>query len=161
MDETDIKILKELVADARVSYNELARRVGVSVGTIVNRVQDLEKRGVIKGYSAILDAEKMGYYLAAIIEIIVSKGKLHELEKEVTKNPNVYGVYNVTGRSDVMAVARFKSKEELSEFVKSLLSSDFVDRTPNPRRPRSRERGLPVSRLGWRRIHEARHDPRA
>jgi len=129
VDEIDIKILKELVADARVSYNELARRIGVSVGTIVNRIQQLEKRGVIKGYSAILDAEKMGYYLAAIIEIIVSKGKFHELEREVAKKPNVYGVYDVTGGSDIIVVARFKSKEELSKFVKSLLSSEFVDRT--------------------------------
>jgi len=129
VDEIDIKILKELVADARVSHNELARRIGVSVGTIVNRIQDLEERGVIKGYSAILDAEKLGYDVAAIIEIIVSKGKLHELEKEVAKKPNVYGLYDVIGGSDIIAVARFKSKEELSEFVKSLLSSEFVNRT--------------------------------
>lgn len=129
VDEIDIKILKELVADARVSHNELARRIGVSVGTIVNRIQDLEERGVIKGYSTILDAEKLGYYVAAIIEIIVSKGKLHELEKEVAKKPNVYGLYDVTGESDIIAVARFKSKEELSKFVKSLLSSEFVNRT--------------------------------
>ena len=47
--------------------------------------------------------------------------------KEVAKKLNIYGVYDVTGRSDVMVVARFKSKEELSEFVKSLLSSEFVD----------------------------------
>jgi len=129
VDEIDIKIIKELVADARVSHNELARRIGVSVGTIVNRIQDLEERGVIKGYSAILDAEKLGYDVAAIIEIIVSKGKLHELEKEVAKKPNVYGLYDVIGGSDIIAVARFKSKEELSEFVKSLLSSEFVNRT--------------------------------
>jgi len=129
MDETDIKILKELVADARVSYNEIARRIRVSVGTIVSRVHNLEKEGVIKGYSAILDAEKMGYDLAAIIEIIISKGRIHELEKEVAKNPNVYGVYDVTGVSNAIALARFKSKRELSEFVKSLLSLEFVDRT--------------------------------
>jgi len=129
VDEIDIKIIKELVADARVSHNELARRIGVSVGTIVNRIQDLEERGVIKGYSAILDAEKLGYDVAAIIEIIVSKGKLHELEKEVAKKPNVYGLYDVIGGSDIIAVARFKNKEELSEFVKSLLSSEFVNRT--------------------------------
>jgi DNA-binding Lrp family transcriptional regulator len=99
------------------------------VGTTANRIQDLERREVIKGYSAILDAEKTGYSLAAITEIIISEGKLHELKEEIAKKPKVYGAYDVTGKSDVMAVAGFKSKEEPSDLVKSLLLSEFVDRT--------------------------------
>ena len=129
MDEIDISVLKQLVEDARLSYNELARRIGVAVGTVVSRIHSLERQGVIKGYSAILDPEKMGFDVTAIIEIIISKGKLLEVEEEVAKNPNVYGVYDVTGASDAIVIARFKNRQELSKFIKSLLSSDFVERT--------------------------------
>jgi len=129
MDETDLRILRELVDDARLSYNEIARRTGLSVGTVAARVRNLEKEGVIKGYGAVLDAEKMGYGLIAVIELVISKGRLREVEKEVAENPNVYGVYDVTGASDAIVIARFKSRQALSGFVKSLLASEFVDRT--------------------------------
>jgi len=129
MDETDIKILKELVNDARLSYNEIARRIGIAVGTVAARISNLEKQGVIKGYSAIVDAEKLGYDVVAVIEVTVSGGKLTEVEQEVAKNPNVYGVYDVTGPSDAVLITRFKNRRELSKFVKSLLALKFVERT--------------------------------
>jgi len=129
MDETDIKILKELVNDARLSYNEIARRIGIAVGTVAARINNLEKQGVIKGYSAIIDAEKLGYDVVAVIEVTVSGGKLTEVEQEVAKNPNVYGVYDVTGPSDAVLITRFKNRRELSKFVKSLLALKFVERT--------------------------------
>jgi DNA-binding Lrp family transcriptional regulator len=129
MDKIDIGILRELMDDARLSYNEIARRISVSVGTVAMRIRNLEKQGVIKGYSVILDAEKLGYNVNAIIDIVISKGKLRKVEEEVANNPNVYGVYDVTGASDAIVVTRFKNRQELSDFVKSLLSSDYVDRT--------------------------------
>ncbi len=129
MDKTDALILNELVNDARLSYNEIARRIGVSVGTVATRVNNLEKKGIIKGYSAILDAEKMGYDIVAIIEIVISKGKLLEVEEEISKDPNVCGVYDTTGASDAIVIARFKNRDDLSRFVKSLLSSEYVQRT--------------------------------
>lgn len=129
MDEVDLRILKELVSDARLSYREVARRTGLAVGTVAARVSNLEKEGVIKGYSAVLDAEKLGYDVVAIVEVVVSKGKLVDVEEEVAKNPNVYGVYDVTGPSDAILIARFKTRRELSKFVKALLAMEFVDRT--------------------------------
>jgi len=129
MDEVDVKILRELVNDARLSYNEIARRIGIAVGTVATRINNLEKQGVIKGYSTIVDAEKVGYDVVAVIEVTVSRGKITEVEEEVAKNPNVYAVYDVTGPSDVVLITRFKSRRELSKFVKSLLALRFVERT--------------------------------
>lgn len=129
MDEIDIKILKELVNDARLSYNEIARRIGIAVGTVATRITNLEKQGVIKGYNAIVDGEKLGYDVVAVIEVTVSGGKITEVEEEVAKNPNVYAVYDVTGPSDVMLITRFKNRRELSKFVKSILALKFVERT--------------------------------
>ena len=129
MDKTDINILKELVNDARVSSNEISRRIGVAVGTVVTRIRNLEQQGIIKGYSAILDAEKVGYEVTAIIDLVISKGKLLEVEEEVAKNPNVYGVYDVTGPSDAIVITRFKNRKDLSDFIKTLLALEFVERT--------------------------------
>ncbi|NIM44387.1 MAG: winged helix-turn-helix transcriptional regulator [Nitrososphaeria archaeon] len=129
MDKKDFKILEALQEDVRSSYREIARKTELSVGTVLSRIKSMEKKRVIKGYGVILDPEKMGYEIAAIIEIRVSGGKLVEVEREVAKSPNVYGVYDVTGESDAIVIARFKKREELSRFIKSLLSMEFVERT--------------------------------
>jgi DNA-binding Lrp family transcriptional regulator len=129
LESIDIKILKELINNSRLSYREIARRTRLSVNTVASRVEKLEKEGVIKGYTAILDPEKLGYDVVAIIEVVVAKGKLLEVEKEVAKHPNVYCVYDVTGTSDAILIARFKNRKELSKFIKDLLAMEFVERT--------------------------------
>ena len=89
----------------------------------------MEREGVIKGYSAIVDYEKLGYELTAVTEIVVSKGKLLEMEREIAKWPSVCCVYDVTGDTDAFVIAKFHSREELSVFAKRLLSLPLVDRT--------------------------------
>jgi DNA-binding Lrp family transcriptional regulator len=121
--------LREVVSDARLSYREVARRVKLSVATVKTRIEKLEKEGVIEGYTAILNPSKIGYEVVAIIEIVVSKGKLLDVEEELAKNPNVYAVYDVIGTSDALVLARFRHREELSKFVKSILAMEYVDRT--------------------------------
>ncbi len=129
LEEKDVKILRELIADARLSYREIARRTGLSVVTVAARIRELEKQGVIQGYTAILNPQKLGYDVVAIIELVISKGKLLDVQREIAKNPNIYGVYDVTGTSDAIVIGRFRNREELSRFVKSLLSTEYVERT--------------------------------
>lgn len=129
IDEVDRKILNELLRDSRRSYRSIARRAGISVGTVLSRIRRLEKIGVIKGYSALLDHEKLGYQLTVVAEITVSKGKLLEMEEAIGKLPNTCAVYDVTGLTDALVIAKFHSREELSKFTKTLLSMPFVDRT--------------------------------
>ena len=95
----------------------------------MSRVRRLEKAGVIRGYSAIIDHERIGYDLTAIAEITVSKGKLLEIERVISNIPNACAVYDVTGLTDAIVIAKFHSREELSKFTKNLLSLSFVDRT--------------------------------
>ncbi len=95
----------------------------------MNRIRKLEKAGVIKGYSALLDHEKLGYQLTVLAEITVSKGKLLEMEQAIGKLPNTCAVYDVTGLTDALVIAKFHTREELSRFTKNLLSMPFVDRT--------------------------------
>ena len=129
IDDVDRKILSELLRDCRRSYRSLARRAGVSVGTVLSRIRKLEKAGVIRGYSALLDHEKLGYQLTVVAEITVLKGKLLEMEEAIGKLPNTCAVYDVTGLTDALVIAKFHTREELSKFTKNLLSMPFVDRT--------------------------------
>jgi DNA-binding Lrp family transcriptional regulator len=129
LDNIDKKILKIILQDARLSYREIAKKVGVSTGTVLARIKRMEEEGIIKGYSAIIDYEKIGYELTAITEITVSKGKLREIEERVAKMHQTCAVYDVTGLTDAMIVAKFRSREELSRFTKTLLALPYVERT--------------------------------
>ena len=129
MDETDVKILKRLLHDARMSYRRVADEIGVSPPTVLARVGKLEKGGIFKSYSALLDHEKLGYGLTAIIDITATKGKIVDLESQIAKFPNVCAVYDITGLTDMTIIAKFKNRAELSNFVKRDLSLPYVERT--------------------------------
>ena len=129
LSDTDKKILKNLLEDARFSSRQIAKNVGVSVGTVLSRIKKMEDVGLIKGYSVILDHEKLGYELTVVTEITVSKGRLVEMESEIAKMPGVCGVYDVTGLTDAVIIGKFKSREDLGRFTKSLLSLPYIERT--------------------------------
>ncbi len=128
-DEIDKKIVNEYLQDSRLSYREIAKRLGLAVGTIMTRTKKLELQGIIKDYTVILDHNKLGYDLTAITEITVSKGKLIEMEKEIAKMKVTCAVYDVTGDNDAIIIAKFKNRQELNQFTKKLLSMPFVERT--------------------------------
>jgi DNA-binding Lrp family transcriptional regulator len=129
MDETDVKILKKLLSDARMSYRKVAEEIGVSPPTVLARVEKLESDGIIRSYSTLIDHEKLGYDLTAIIEITATKGKIVDLERQIAKFPNVCAVYDITGLTDMVVVAKFKNRKELSNFVKKDISLPYVERT--------------------------------
>ena len=129
LDETDVKILKALTLDARLSSRQIAKQCEISIGTVLTRVKRMEKEGVIKGYSALLEHEKLGYELTVVTEITVSKGRLLEVENEIARLPNVSCVYDVTGLTDAFIIAKFKTREELSKFTKRILAIPYVERT--------------------------------
>lgn len=129
LDKTDEKILKNLMVDARLSARQLALKLGMSTVTVLSRIKKLEKEKIIKGYTAIIDHEKLGYSLTAIIEIIAKKDKLVDIEEKLASFENVCGVYDITGSADTLIVAKFKERNELSEFVKGLSSIPNVENT--------------------------------
>ena len=129
LSDVDLKILKSLLEDARFSSRQIAKTVGVSVGTVLSRIKKMEDEGLIHGYSVILDHEKLGYALTVVTEITVAKGRLVETENEISKIPNVCSVYDVTGLTDAVIIAKFKTREDLGAFTKKLLSLPYVERT--------------------------------
>jgi len=129
LDDLDRTILKELMMDARQSFRDLSKKTQTSVVTVSQRVKKLEKAGVIKGYSAQVSQESLGYEITTVTEVTVSKGKVVEVEKEISKLPHVCAVYDVTGIEDSMVIAKFRNRSELSDFTKAVLAIPHVERT--------------------------------
>ncbi len=129
VDELDLRILQQLSKNARQSYRQIARKIHVSTGTVLTRIKRLEDDGVIREYTVMLNTEGLGYQLTALTEIVVSKGKLLEMEREIARFPSVCAVYDITGTTDAIVIAKFRNREELSAFTKSLLAMPFVERT--------------------------------
>ena len=129
IDETDENILKEYLEDSRRSYREIARKIKVSPGTVMSRIKDLEEKGIITKYTAQLDHEKLGYDMTVITEITISKGMVEEVGRKISKSKEACAIYNVTGDSDLMVVAKFKNREDLTNFTKRILKIENVERT--------------------------------
>jgi len=129
LDEIDIKILKILLHDCRISNREIARRLHISVNTVIDRLRKLETSKIIRGYYADLNAKKLGYNLTAVIHLATTKGLYKKVSTELSKLPNLYGVYEVTGNYDTIIVARFRDIDELEKFIKLLQKKDLIQRT--------------------------------
>jgi len=129
IDEIDLQIINLLQEDSRLSFNKIARELGISVGTAYNRIRSLEEKGVLKAYTVIVDPVKVGYSLTAIT-LIQAEGKhLTDVEKEISRIENVIAVYDITGDYDIAVIARFKDRFDMNNFIKGLLAMPYVKRT--------------------------------
>lgn len=129
IDRLDKKILDLLLDDSRLSYRKIAGKLRVSTATIMNRINNLNKQGIIKKYCILMDYDKLGYDIEVIIELRISKGKLFEVEQRIATHPNVTAVYDITGDFDAVVIARFESRKEMDDFLKKIQKYDFVERT--------------------------------
>jgi len=129
IDELDLEILKILSIDSRKNKSTIAEDLKRSPNTIIKHINDLKEDGIIKNYGVQIDYEKLGYEIMAIIEVTISKGKMFEVEEKIAENPNVFGVYDITGTYDALILARFKTREELSKMIKEIHKSPNVERT--------------------------------
>jgi DNA-binding Lrp family transcriptional regulator len=129
MDELDYQILEKLNENARRSYREIARELKVSLSTISNRVKKLEDEKVIERYIPLINQEKIGFDLTAVINVKISRGKLIEVQEKISKDKHVSGVFDITGDWDSLIIAHFKDRRDLNGFIKGVLAMDNVEKT--------------------------------
>ena len=129
LDDIDKRLLKLLLEDGRLSYNELGERLGISASTAFSRVKRMMDSKIIKKFAPVIDPEKLGADMAVIIMVKGKGGHLEALERKFSEMQNVYAVYDITGDWDVMLLARFSSRLELNTFVKKLISLPYVEHT--------------------------------
>lgn len=129
IDDLDIKVLSVLSEDARKSSREIAEAIGVSPGTVYNRIKKMTESGVIRGYVPLLNHIKMGYVFTTLILIQVEGGHILDVEKHLATTPEVVAVYDITGEFDAALIAKFKSQAALNAFIKSILKTPHIKRT--------------------------------
>ncbi|MBI5224381.1 Lrp/AsnC family transcriptional regulator [Candidatus Micrarchaeota archaeon] len=128
-DELDRRIVEELMKNGRDSAREIAKRLKISTSTLLQRMGRMEKEGMIKGYSANLDFSKLGYDYMGLIEITIKKGALLDVQRKIAGMIGVSAVYDITGGSDSIVLAKTRSRGELSKLVKAILTIPEVERT--------------------------------
>jgi Lrp/AsnC family leucine-responsive transcriptional regulator len=95
LDAYDARILEELQRDARVSMAELGRKVHLSQPAVTERVRKLEMAGYIKGYRAVVDYQRLGYGIRAMVR--VGRVEYGRVVKLIEQTPEVVNAFNVTG----------------------------------------------------------------
>jgi DNA-binding Lrp family transcriptional regulator len=129
IDDLARKIVRALNQNARKSYREIAKDIGTSATAVINKVRKLEASGAIKGYVPVVDPGYFGIDLVAIIALRISKGKLLETQEKISSDRRVAAVYDITGEWDSLVIGYFKSRDDLNDFIKGVLSLPFIDRT--------------------------------
>lgn len=125
-DKTDVKILEVITKDSRLSSRKIAKKIGVSTLTVLARMRKMQENGVIKGYSTLIDHKQLGLNMTAILEVKTTKG-YSVIREQLKKLENVYGIWGVTGKNDLMILAKFADTDMLSAFTKKIFAIPNVD----------------------------------
>jgi Lrp/AsnC family leucine-responsive transcriptional regulator len=124
LDSTDRRILRELQADGRISNVELAERVRLSPSPCLRRVKNLEERGYIRGYMAVLDRAKVGrgMYVHVMVSLTSQRQEtLEAFEKAVADLPEVLECYLMAGESDYLLAVAVADLEAYQTFFREKL----------------------------------------
>jgi Lrp/AsnC family transcriptional regulator, leucine-responsive regulatory protein len=139
IDLTDRRIIGELTSDGRVSLAELGRRVNLSSPAVAERVQRLERTGVITGYRAEIDPRALGYELTAVVRIKPAPGQLPRIPELALEIPEVGECHRITGEDCFFLKVHLRSIDGLSVVLDRFLAygettTSLINASPIPRR---------------------------
>jgi Lrp/AsnC family leucine-responsive transcriptional regulator len=139
LDRIDAAIIRELCADARIAWAELARRVGLSAPSVAERVRRLEDIGVITGYGAIIDPARLGYGLTILIRARPLPGEMNNMIEAIRNTPQIIGCERVSGDDCFVARAHVRDVAEMEAVIDRLVpfgatNSSIVQSAPVPPR---------------------------
>lgn len=124
MDEKDEQILQILQINSKLSTHQISKKTGIPITTVHNRIKKLTKKGIIKGYTIVIDHKKIGQQLAAYVLIMVDYSLLHaknidqhQILNKITKHPFVEDGAVVSGETDILVKVRCANITELDEFL--------------------------------------------
>jgi Lrp/AsnC family transcriptional regulator, leucine-responsive regulatory protein len=117
VDPTNRRLLRELQEDSRLTIAELGRRVGLSSPAVSERLQRLERDGVIRGYRADIEPRALGLALTTIIRIRPAPGQLQNVAKLAERTPEVVECHRITGEDCYFIKAHVRDVEHLEEVI--------------------------------------------
>ena len=126
LDRIDKKLLELLQEDAKTPYSKLSKELGVSEATIHLRIKKLRERGIIKGFQAIVDPEKVGRGIIAIVAITADPKKFEYVLDKLKELDDIYEIYDVTGEYYAILKIRVGNREELARLLDKIGSIDGI-----------------------------------
>lgn len=122
IDKLDREILGILMKDAKIPYTDIAKRLIVSPGTIHVRMKRMERLGIVRGATLILDPARIGYDLTAFVGIYLIKGSAYnQVIQEVDAIPEIIEAHFTTGEYSIFAKIICKNTEHLREIINDKL----------------------------------------
>ncbi len=125
LDRFDLAIIKELQNNARLTNQELSERVGLSPSPCLRRLRRLESEGVIRGYSVIVDEDKIGLPVVVFLSVTLERqvdASLNSFEQEIIKHPEVADCWLMTGDNDYLLRVRAEGLREYEAFLTGKLT---------------------------------------
>ena len=154
LDDTDLAIVRALQANARATYTEIGRAVGLSAASVHERVHRLEGRGVIRGYHAEVDPELLGLDVLSLVSVLPSDSMdADATEAALAGIPEIETAYSVAGEDCFYLTVHLRSIDELSGLLDRFLvhgqtTTSIVNNTPIPRRDPPTDSTQPRSSSG-------------
>lgn len=135
-----MRLLAELERDARLSLAELGRRVSLSAPAVAERIQRLERAGVIGSYRAELDPKALGFPLAAVVRIKPTTRQFHKIVEIARATPEVVECHRITGEDCFLLTVYLRSMDDLEPVLDRFVplgqtTTSLIQSTPIPRRP--------------------------
>ncbi len=131
LDNVNRQILGMLQTDARISTADIAREVNRAESTVRERMIGMERTGLIRGYSAILDPGILGYEAHALVRATCNLSKIQEVVNQLKEIPQVTGSVLTTGKSPLVFEIVAENISELDKIIeKHLGSQDYIDLEP-------------------------------
>lgn len=125
LDKIDLKILKILQENAKITNLQLSGEIGLSPAPTLERVKKLETAKLIKGYYTQVNEEALGIGIKAIIQITLTRqleNAISNFKKEINKIPEIMECYQVTGNSDYILIALLKDIRDFETLISQRLS---------------------------------------
>lgn len=120
LDTIDLKILRELSQNARITFTELGKRVGLSTAAVTERVRRLEASEIITGYSVQVDTKKLGFDLEVLIRLQAPGERWSAIIKLLKGYPEILECWNVTGSDSYVFRVMLKNTEHLQKLLGTL-----------------------------------------
>lgn len=129
LDDTDLEILDYLRENGRASFSEIADEMDLATSTVAGRVEKMEDEEIISGYRPVIDYEKLGFNLTAMINVKADPSKIQSLSSDLKSRGRVISFFEVTGETDMILVSRFMNRQDMNSFIKSLQTLDGLNST--------------------------------
>jgi Lrp/AsnC family leucine-responsive transcriptional regulator len=139
LDTANLRLVEELQRDARLSFAELGRRVGLSSPAVAERMARLEEEGVITGYHAEVDPRALGLTLGVVIRIRPAPRELHKVAELAQRTPEVVECHRITGEDCYFMKAHVRDVEHMEEVIDQFAvygqtTTSILQSSPVPRR---------------------------